>query len=1153
ITATNTGSATLNDVKIADPAMSNGGAVLIDNCTVDGASVDNTVGFDLAPTKSAQCTATYTVTNADIAASQQLSNTAAASGTAVDGTIPVTSNDATATVDIAALTIVKNADTAHVTAADQVISFTITATNTGTVALTGVTVTDAGVTNLATTNVSGPLSVSCPAAAGWPSGVIGTLAPGDSVDCTASYKATQADVDTGGTLTNHATASGHTPDGTTVDSGQAVATVPVQPAPGKLTLTKKADQSNHLTVGATVNYSFIVTNSGGLTIDNIAIDDSTFSGSGGALAISCPVTTLAPGASTTCTAAAYTITQDDVNSGALDNTATAMGIDSHHDPVTSNDSSWSIPQSADNKLVVTKDASRTSVDAANDQVNYTITAINQGNVTLTGVIVTDAGVTNGAGTTTPITVTGCYLNGNSTATLDNSTGFTLNPGDVATCRASYTATQADIDAGKTLANEASASGKDPMNTTVDSNQAPASVDVTPSSHLTLAKTPASQTVTAAGDVTWTITATNRGSAALTDVKIVDPTMSNGSAVTLSGCAIGATPVDNDNGFTLPAGAAVTCTATYTVTSADMAAATQLANTANASGTDPNGVTVNANPSTAKVDVAGLHATKTPATTTVTATGDVTWTVTATNTGSVTLNGVKVVDPQMSNGGAVAISGCQIGATSVNNTAGFALAPQATVTCQATYKVTQADLNAGGTLTNTANATGTGTNGAAVRSNDATATVTITQNPQLTLLKTADDTNTLVAGGKVNYSFLVTNTGNVTVSNITIDDSVFSGSPAVGTITCPVTTLAPSASTTCKADTAYTVRQADVNAGALSNTATANGTSGTTPVASNPSSWNIPQTPNPEISIVETPSKASGLMVGDKLTFNVTATNTGNVTLTNVTVSDLASGWTGSGPMPDIDLTTLKVNGVPVTNGTFTLNPGDQVTYSTLPYTVLQADIDNNTPIANQASVVGTPPTATGVVQVSANISVPVTTVAASAHIGIVETPSQPSGLKAGDKLTFNIVATNNGNVTLHDVYIDNDPSGWTGSGPMPGLTTFLVDGVPVVNGHFSLAPGQSVTCVTTPYTVTAADVGSAKAIANKVVVTGTPPNGLNLVAVSASTVVPATTVAPASAPTGPAVQTGGTMAQSNPAWALLILLAAIGTLMGAAELRRRSA
>ena len=62
---------------------------------------------------------------------------------------------------------------------------------------------------------------------------------------------------------------------------------------------------------------------------------------------------------------------------------------------------------------------------------------------------------------------------------------------------------------------------------------------------------------------------------------------------------------------------------------------------------------------------------------------------------------------------------------------------------------------------------------------------------------------------------MTNEGNVTLTGHVVSD------PMVGTVSCPLTTLAPAASTTCTAT--YTLTQADVDTGAVNNTATATGT------------------------------------------------------------------------------------------------------------------------------------------------------------------------------------------------------------------------------------------------------------------------------------------------------------------------------------------
>ena len=73
------------------------------------------------------------------------------------------------------------------------------------------------------------------------------------------------------------------------------------------------------------------------------------------------------------------------------------------------------------------------------------------------------------------------------------------------------------------------------------------------------------------------------------------------------------------------------------------------------------------------------------------------------------------------------------------------------------------------------------------------------------------TGKVAAGDKVSYSFAVTNTGNVTLSGVSVAD------PKVGKVTCPETTLAPGKQTTCTA--VYTATSADIAAGVVKNTAT----------------------------------------------------------------------------------------------------------------------------------------------------------------------------------------------------------------------------------------------------------------------------------------------------------------------------------------------
>ena len=136
-----------------------------------------------------------------------------------------------------------------------------------------------------------------------------------------------------------------------------------------------------------------------------------------------------------------------------------------------------------------------------------------------------------------------------------------------------------------------------------------------------------------------------------------------------------------------------------------------------------------------------------------------------------------------------------------------LAPGATTTCTADYTITQADVDAG-TVDNTATAGATTPNGdAAATGPDSTTTptsdvATLTLDKQAAAPVDVNGSGRVDAGDTIAYTFLLTNTGARTLTDVTVDD------PKTGPVDCPTTTLAPNASTTCTAD--YTITQADVD-------------------------------------------------------------------------------------------------------------------------------------------------------------------------------------------------------------------------------------------------------------------------------------------------------------------------------------------------------
>ena len=98
------------------------------------------------------------------------------------------------------------------------------------------------------------------------------------------------------------------------------------------------------------------------------------------------------------------------------------------------------------------------------------------------------------------------------------------------------------------------------------------------------------------------------------------------------------------------------------------------------------------------------------------------------------------------------------------------------------------------------------------------TTPLHQRPDIKLVKQADTAGPVRSGDRIVFSFEVTNTGNVTLTDVRVSD------PMVGEVRCPRTTLAPGESMTCTADP-YTVTAGDVARGEVVNHATATGRGG----------------------------------------------------------------------------------------------------------------------------------------------------------------------------------------------------------------------------------------------------------------------------------------------------------------------------------------
>jgi gliding motility-associated-like protein/uncharacterized repeat protein (TIGR01451 family) len=243
----------------------------------------------------------------------------------------------------------------------------------------------------------------------------------------------------------------------------------------------------------------------------------------------------------------------------------------------------------------------------------------------------------------------------------------------------------------------------------------------------------------------------------------------------------------------------------------------------------------------------------------------------------------------------------------------------------------------------------------------TSNVTVTVSlglPSMTLIKTATLAGTGAVGSIITYTFTITNTGNVPLNAIVIDDPLLSAIPI------PIPgTLAPNSIVTKTAT--YTITQADVNAGGVTNTATASGfdpngnkiskvsdNGDLSDGNNNPTVNKLNQSPS--IAVITTASfddnNGDGFaQVGETVTYRFTVTNTGNVTINNITIPTNTLG--------------LVITGVPIILG---VGESDSTTF-TASYVLTQADIVLGT-IINQATVVGTSPGGTSVQDISDDLN-----------------------------------------------------------------------------------------------------------------------------------------------------------------------------------------
>ena len=524
----------------------------------------------------------------------------------------------------------------------------------------------------------------------------------------------------------------------------------------------------------------------------------------------------------------------------------------------------------------------------------------------------------------------------------------------------------------------------------------------------------------AGDVvTFTVTATN----IYDEVKTI--TLNEIAGVTLK-----------DTVFAdVQPGETVETTATYTITEADVLAG-EFVNTVTASFSGEEDTPFEDDDQVDEIEEPKGHLTIDKVTTSEPANGSsyalgetITYKITATNDGNLTLTNVKVVDELTGDEWEIA-----------------SLAPGASEEFDTSYTVTEADILAG-SVVNTATAEGTSPDpdepDVPVNPGEEEEP-TETEKPSLFVEKTAqpDEDGVYNLGDEIHYIIKVTNNGNVTVNDITVKDELTGDEWQLDSLT-------PGESEEYHAT--YTVTEEDILAGSITNVATAEGTDPDEDPVDQEGEETVPtDSADSHLTIHKATTSDPGddgvYDLGDTITYEIIAANDGNVTLNNVVVTDELTG----------DEWIIE-----------TLAPGASETFEA-EYVVTEEDIHNGN-VVNEATATAEGPEeeepviTPGETEDETNPENPSLTVDKS----IVEEKDE---YEIGDVIEYEITVANNGNVTQNDVRVTD---------LLQAAGDIVITGVEGADGEIdgaivtldSLAPGESAT-IHCEYTVLKEDRGS---------------------------------------------------------------------------------
>ncbi|HMF05149.1 MAG TPA: hypothetical protein VKH17_10065, partial [Acidimicrobiia bacterium] len=801
------------------------------------------------------------------------------------------------------------------------LSYSITVTNNGGAVAQNVTLSDTVPANTTFVSLTAPGGWMCTAppagGTGTVSCTIGSLANGATAAFTIVVQVAPG-TSNGTTITNTASASSTTGD---PNPGNNSATATSTVGASADLAVSKSDARDPVPSDSDLTYTVTVSNNGPGPSQTPTLTDPVPAGTtfvsvtapagwsciappvGGTGTVSCNAASLAAGATAVFTLVVHVTAPDESN---LSNTATVASPD--HDPNPNNnsdteDTSVGLPQA---DVTVTKTDAPDPVIAGTD-LNYTITVTNNGpspahNVTVNdehpgGLTFASATPSQGTCAVVPFTVN-CSL-----GTIPNGASVTI---------AVVAHVNAGVPAG-VITNDASVSTST-LDPNTGNNSAEATTTVVTSADVAVTKTDAPDPVAPGADLTYTITVTNGGPSDATNASWSDQIPANttfqslgqtgnGSSFTCSTPPVGGTGAISCSLSSMVPGEVATFTVVVEVVAATPDG-TVIGNTASATADTSDPATGNNSASTTTTVSTGpdIVMGKTDAPDPVTAGTNLTYTISATNSGSAPAAGVTVTDAVP--GGTSFVSatpsvGTCTGTSTVTCSLG-SIAPSATATVTLVVHV-GASVSNGTVITNTASGA-TSTPESNTTNNSATATTTVTTAADLAVTKT-DAPDPVTAGNNITYTITITNNGPSDAQNVVFTDtppantgnagfSLNSGPPAA----CGLVLLGSPGAPSCSFATFPSGATANITlvvkvdplapGGAYTNTANATSSTTTDPNPANnaASATTTVIAASADLSVTKTDTP-DPVTAGENVTYTITITNNGPDAAQNVSFTD----------------------------------------------------------------------------------------------------------------------------------------------------------------------------------------------------------------------------------------------------------------------------